>query len=162
MAGPLHTPRRVALVLTSCVMMLLILASALGVRAWNITSGSMEPAIPTGSAVLTVPTDPLEVGRVYVYRDESGGRFVAHRLVGIDSQGRAVFKGDALSGNDTPVGREDVRGQVVAQATGAGAWVPVAGTLVWVFLIAVIAAVSLAPPRRASTTEEATNRSRDT
>ena len=72
----------------------LVLAVA-GMTPLVFTSGSMGPAIPTGSLALarSVPVDELVVGDVVSVRDARGTR-VTHRVVAVDDAG-LTLRGDA-------------------------------------------------------------------
>lgn len=126
----------VALVVLPVVATLLI-AAAMGVRLWNITSESMQPAIPARSAVLTLPLEP-ELGQPHVYADPDRDRVVAHRLVGQDRDG-LVFHGDAVTVRDSPVQADQILGRVVLTVPGAGQAIAAAsavGVALTVFLLA--------------------------
>jgi len=85
--------------------------------ALTVKSGSMEPAIQTGSVVIVkdVPADRAEVGDVITYRDD-GGNLVTHRVIKkhVASESlRFVTKGDANENPDAePVYRGDFVGVV--------------------------------------------------
>ena len=74
---------------------------ALGYRTFAVLSGSMEPNIHTGDAVVDEPIRPLEarVGDVVTFKDPGrGGELVTHRLRSIRPNGATVAmitKGDA-------------------------------------------------------------------
>ncbi len=74
---------------------------ALGYRTFSVLSGSMEPTIHTGDAVVDKPISPLEarVGDIVTFKDPSrGGQLVTHRLRSIRPEGNTfamVTKGDA-------------------------------------------------------------------
>ena len=75
-----------------------------GYRTFAVLSGSMEPNIMTGDAVVDEPIHPLQahVGDVITFKDPSrGGELVTHRVRSIRQEGgivAIVTKGDA---NDT-------------------------------------------------------------
>ena len=74
---------------------------ALGYRTFAVLSGSMEPNIHTGDAVVDKPIRPLDarVGDVVTFKDPGrGGELVTHRLRSIRPNGATVAmvtKGDA-------------------------------------------------------------------
>ena len=86
--------------------------------ALTVLSGSMEPAIGTGSIVFVAETPPEQIQErdVMTYRDD-GGNLVTHRVVGKHSAGasvRFVTQGDANENPDPePVYRGDVVGTVL-------------------------------------------------
>lgn len=85
--------------------------------ALTVQSGSMEPAIQTGSVVFVkdVPAERVEEGDVITYSDD-GGAFVTHRVIekhATDASVRFVTKGDANEDPDhEPVYRSDLVGVV--------------------------------------------------
>lgn len=91
----------------------------------SVLSASMSPAIPTGSLVVTSP-GRVDVGDVVVYEQARTGRLVTHRIVKSTVEGGErlfVTKGDANATIDAdPVPETDVRGRVVADVAGVGAW----------------------------------------
>lgn len=121
---------------------LVLMAASMGVRLWNVTSGSMEPQIPAHAAVLTLPLQP-QTGQVQVYSDPVRARVVAHRLIGQDQEG-LIFRGDAVTARDSPVQTEKVLGQVVMIIPGAGQGI-VAATAVLLAVAAFALAYALMP-----------------
>ena len=79
---------------------LLLIPRAAGMRLYAVRTGSMEPAIPTGSLVVLKPTggETLAPGQVITFR-EADGSVVTHRIVSIDAAGSITTQGDA---NNTP------------------------------------------------------------
>lgn len=110
---------------------LLVLVGALvaielrGDRVDAVLTGSMSPAIPTGSLVVS-GRGPIEAGDVIVYEQARSGRLVTHRVVHVVAgDGGPVYttKGDANPTVDIdPVPAADVRGRVLAHVPGLGAW----------------------------------------
>jgi signal peptidase len=108
-----------ALGVAAAITILIVLPRASNGTALTVLTGSMEPAIPTGSMVLLRPVDPqtLKVGDVATYQRESGKKeFITHRIAGIDDtkgQLSFTFKGDANRTADVdPVPASMVRGEV--------------------------------------------------
>src|SRR6185436_5041108 len=76
-----------------------------------VASGSMRPAIRPGDVVLIGPAhaDRIRAGSVVTFRRP--GRPMLHRVIGTDSRGRLVTKGDANPVADAaPVPRDAVTG----------------------------------------------------
>lgn len=98
----------IALAAAAGASMLTLFAVGLGprtgrYRTLTVLSGSMAPAIPTGSLVVVTPVDPADVrvGQVITYQAPTDGRVVTHRVARVLEGGRqpvVVTKGDA---NDT-------------------------------------------------------------
>jgi signal peptidase I len=94
----------VAAVVGALCAIAVVVALAVGVRPIVLRSGSMDPAMPVGSLVLTVPVtaEQLEPGDVITVPDPQEDRLVTHRVVHVEQEGGrwlVTLKGDA---NDTP------------------------------------------------------------
>lgn len=101
--------------------------SLFGYQALIVRSGSMEPAIPTGSVVVDQPVPPntLQVGDVITFETHDGGvSVVTHRIAEITEAGPSpVFrtKGDANTTIDpTYVRYVNVGWKVIAVVPKAG------------------------------------------
>ena len=83
----------------------------------EITSGSMEPAILTGSLTFTreVSFEELSPGDVIVFSTGSGDDTVTHRIIEVNTASRELkTKGDANELEDLrPVKAENVKGRVI-------------------------------------------------
>ncbi len=104
------------LVAAALALSLLVIGQRIFTPFHVVISGSMEPQIKTGDAVVISDLRPGEVklGQVIIFHDpEDASDFVIHRVVGIDRTGRApVFQ---TKGDNNPV-RDDWKvgsGQVV-------------------------------------------------
>jgi signal peptidase I len=104
MRRPLHMLRAAAAGLALGVLTLLALALvgpfAVGARPYSVMSGSMEPAIDTGDAVVVKRIAPSDarLGDVVTFPDPRGsGRLLTHRVRGVQRGAvvRFVTKGDA-------------------------------------------------------------------
>ena len=85
-----------------------------------VLSGSMEPAIKTGSIVAVKPASKYVVGDVITYskpsfKDSTGHIIpVSHRILEIKSDGTYITKGDANNVSDPdPVRKSEVIGKVI-------------------------------------------------
>ena len=105
-----------------------------GLRCFYLVSGSMEPTIPTGSAVIVRKnnTGVYETGDVITFRSAEEaiyGMPNTHRIVEVVENGSGyiyITKGDANSSIDTtPVSGDQIYGKVIWN-TGRMKWV---GTL---------------------------------
>jgi signal peptidase I len=82
------------------------LPSVLGFKSFTVMSGSMEPAIGTGSVVVERPIAPSEarVGDVVTFKDPEGtGRLITHRVTRVRFSGATasfVTKGDANNNSE--------------------------------------------------------------
>lgn len=63
-----------------------------GLRTFTVLTGSMTPAIPVGSMVLTVPQSVYDTGDIITFN--RGSITITHRIVGIQN-GQLQTKGDA-------------------------------------------------------------------
>ena len=103
----------------------------LGYQAYDVVSGSMDPAIPVHSVVLVQPAAPenIQPGEIVAYR--SGSSVVIHRLVKNHIvEGELVTKGDANAEPDPlKVGYADVLGTVTAHLPFIGIYAGALNTL---------------------------------
>jgi signal peptidase len=132
--------RRASVVVSTLIVLLLVPPAVALVGAWtngwtlaSVTTGSMRPGTPPGSAVVLAPTSPAEVGvgDVIGYRDERVGAVVTHRVVQVLEQPSGRFfitQGDANPRPDgRPVAARDVVGEVRWRIAGLGALVEAGG-----------------------------------
>ena len=96
----------------------------LGFQIYSVVSGSMAPAIPTGSLILVSPAAPELIREGDVIAFQSGGAVVTHRVVrNMAAYGEYTTKGDANETEDfNTVPYADLLGKVVIH-------VPVLGEL---------------------------------
>ena len=81
---------------------------------YAVNSGSMEPTLPVGTRVVTIPDDTLEKRDVITFRNE--GEVITHTFIGYAEDGSLRTVGDANLSEDNflePVMPEDVIGRVV-------------------------------------------------
>ena len=109
-------------------------ASVFGLRCFYLVSGSMEPSIPVGAAVIVrkAPSNVYREGDVITFRSYEQaiyGMPNTHRIVGVvEEGGRTLYvtKGDANNHVDMePVSTEQIYGKVIWN-TGSMQWL---GTL---------------------------------
>ncbi|MFC1925979.1 signal peptidase I [Chloroflexota bacterium] len=96
----------------------LLFAPRLGWQIEPVLSGSMSPAMGTGSAVVSRPVDPdaIELGDIITYHSPRNGELTTHRVVGIEENSPLSFrtKGDANEGSDPyMVPSADIEGRVL-------------------------------------------------
>jgi signal peptidase I len=92
---------------------------ARGVSAFVVTSGSMAPAVPTGSLVMTAPAAPYVPGDAIAF--STGAGVVTHRVLAVDPDGDLRTGGDAnAAGDPGDVAPAAVRGRVVLALPWAG------------------------------------------
>lgn len=106
----------------------------LGYEVYAIVSGSMEPAIPTGSLVYAKAAEAggLEAGDVIVFfGGPDGASVITHRVVENRPQDRQLItRGDANAANDvTPLPYERVLGRVAWSVPGLGLFLPAVTTM---------------------------------
>lgn len=109
-----------ALVVTIILFAIFAFPSAVGAdQSYIVLSGSMEPAIPTGSAafVKDVPAERIEEGDVITFSKTRDSSTTTHRVIEKHTAGdslRFVTKGD---NNDSPDPEPVYRGEVVGVVT---------------------------------------------
>jgi signal peptidase len=121
-SGVLTLVRRVVLAVGSVLVLgvvgILVAATApsyiLGRETYTVTSGSMEPAIPTGAVVVTSPIRASEIlpdDVISFQTDAQPGITVTHRVVVPQPEGQAITfrtKGDANGTEDAVPFRVDM------------------------------------------------------
>ena len=117
--------KNVAEYLMTGLVILLLLTAALtflaprfGWQVDTVLSGSMEPAIPTGSILVSRPVTPdsINVGDIVTFSGSGRDRFITHRVTAIGQPNGIVFttKGDANNAEDPyTVPAENVVGKVL-------------------------------------------------
>lgn len=95
----------------------------LGYTVYTVISGSMEPAIPIGSAVYIEAVLPEEVGQGEVIAFYNHGAVITHRVVeNRRVAGEFITKGDANAGNDIePVPYASMTGRLAVSVPILGA-----------------------------------------
>lgn len=84
-----------------------------GMSVYKVSSPSMAPGIPVGSAAYVRNDGPGTIGDIVVYRD-GDGQDILHRIVGRDLDGRYILKGDANVRTDPePVSESQISGRMV-------------------------------------------------
>lgn len=95
---------------------MIIVPSFLGIQVDTVLSGSMEPAIQTGSVIYARPAafSDIQRGDIITFRLEGSGIKVTHRVTEKDEAGEfLVTKGDANQEPDArPVRYQEVLGTV--------------------------------------------------
>ena len=86
-------------------------ASILGCNYKTVLTGSMEPAIPVGSIVITKEQSSYEMEDIISFQEE--GAIITHRIISIDRE-RYITKGDANNVADTEeVQQKQILGKVI-------------------------------------------------
>lgn len=122
-------------------------ASILGHQLYIVLSGSMSPAIETGSLILVKPAEPEDIqhGDVITFRGGiSSSSITTHRVTGIEQKEGLFFrtKGDANEVEDPlPVNAERLIGKVIFSIPYAGYVFSYARTQNGVVIILVLASL---------------------
>ena len=96
-----------------------LLPNLLGYKTYVVLSGSMEPAIHTGSVLVALPVSPdsLKVNDVIVYNRSDVSESVTHRIIQVNQDGAQptfMTKGDANQAADAwTVRYGDTAGKIV-------------------------------------------------
>lgn len=107
-----------------------------------IISGSMEPTVPQGSYVVTIPTNHLEKRDIITFHD--GDHVVTHTFIGYDENGNIMTKGDANATPDdhiaNPIKMSDVIGKVLFDVPlfAPTFWLSIKGLLTGIVIIAML------------------------
>ncbi len=136
------------LVVIAVVVIVLVLSifSIGGIKTLVVLSGSMEPAIKTGSVILTKPASEYEVGDVITFGENTKTKTpTTHRINEIreiDGQKAYVTKGDANNAPDQKtVTDREIIGKLVASVPYLGYGVAAAQKPVGFLLIVIVPAV---------------------
>lgn len=103
----------IVLIVIACIPM--TLPKIFGYQVFHIISGSMEPALPIGSAIYVEKTNPFDLVSGDIVAFYVDHEVVAHRIVSNDIQAEELMtQGDANSAPDrNPVTYQNVIGKVV-------------------------------------------------
>ena len=116
----------------------------LGYELYTVVSGSMEPAIPTGSLVYVENMDPTEVQEgdvIAFYSVQGGSAVITHRVVTNSTvMGEFITKGDANPVDDGILLTEgDIYGVYLGHIPGVGRIVNIIRTPVGIgFILAIV------------------------
>lgn len=112
------------------IMLLLVILACLpvpvarlcGYEVYNVVSGSMEPAVPVGSAVFVRAAPPAQLNAQDIIAFQSHGTVITHRVVENNTlESSLVTQGDAnLQPDPEPVPYADVIGRVERHVPGLG------------------------------------------
>jgi len=120
--------------------------SILGLRAYlnwmplallEVKSGSMEPVISAGDALLVMetPYDELAVGDIVTFH--RGEEFVSHQIIG-EKNNYFITKGTANNYKDDPIGPEEYCAKVICILPGVGWLLNFLSTPAEILLLAVL------------------------
>lgn len=111
----------------------------------TVLSGSMAPAIKTGSLVVIKPAAEYRVGEIVTYQLAEQGDYFTHRVVKIkesENQKFLITKGDANQEPDNqPVPLAQVKGKVLFSLPWLGYVVSYAQTSVGLMVVIILATV---------------------
>lgn len=114
-------------------------------RIFSVMSGSMEPTIKTGSAILVEPRREYKVGDIISFQSASEQKTTTHRIVEIDqkSDTESYFtKGDANDAKDAAsITKEKVIGKKVLTIAYLGYLLSYAKTLPGLIIIIILSLV---------------------
>lgn len=127
---------------------LLVIVSSLnlgGLSMFVVRSGSMSPAIPTGSAVMVTKQESYAKGEVVTFRTSGDIENVTHRIESVDTSGyQKVYtvKGDANDAVDSePVNEEQIVGRVTLTIPLLGYLIAFGRTLPGLIMLIIIPSI---------------------
>lgn len=157
---PIRFLARLVLAIVVCMTVAGLAPALFGWRSYVVCSGSMVPSIAVGDVVIAAPVRPGDIapGRILVFRAPGQpGRFLVHRVQGLEPDGRVLTKGDANAAADsTPVRPAAVRGLVRLRLPMIGLplywwqtrdWTPAIGSLALLVTLILIASPRYEPPK---------------
>lgn len=139
------------------VLLILPITKIGGVQDFSVQSGSMEPAIPVGSVVITLPQQEYQADNIITFKQDGTNETLTHRIYKVlpanleDSKGiksseiTYITKGDANNAPDSkPVAKNDILGKVFFTIPLVGYLVGFAKTLPGLILLIIIPAAIIA------------------
>lgn len=135
--------------LLAVLAVLLVLSSFnIGVRSYVVSSGSMSPALSTGSLVFVSSAKDYRVGDIITFKSKTGNKYTTHRIVEVTKNGEHISyktKGDANESPDSdPVPQDRVVGRVVFHISRLGYLMSFLRTKVGLILFVVAIALVIA------------------
>ena len=119
-----------------------------GFRLYQIMSGSMEPTIHVGDAVVTKEVPELNVGDILAY--ENGQAITVHRVIKVYTEGdKRMYEAQGDNNNAPDQGLimpEQVKGKVVFTVKKAGEGINLLrkyGIIILIFAVGIIVIVAL-------------------
>ena len=144
LAGKIFYCSILVVVAITGVLLILPITKIGGLQDFSVQSGSMEPAIPVGSVVFTLPQKEYQTGNIITFKEGGESETLTHRIHQVlpaNSEIRYVTKGDA---NDAPdsnaVAKNDILGKVFFSVPLLGYLVAFARTLPGLILLIIIPA----------------------
>lgn len=112
------------------------------VKSFVVLSGSMEPAIKTGSVAITKSTDNYQVGEIITFGENTKTKApTTHRIIE-EKNGKFITKGDANNSEDgQAVSGDEVIGRVVFSVPYVGYAVSAAQKPIGFLFIIIIPAI---------------------
>lgn len=89
--------------LAALAVLLVLSALNVGVRSYTVSSGSMSPALSTGSLVFVTSEKTYKPGDVITFKGATGNKYVTHRIVKLEQGQKGVqyvTKGDVNQNPD--------------------------------------------------------------
>ncbi|MFW5703913.1 MAG: signal peptidase I [Patescibacteria group bacterium] len=113
-----------------------------GLQVYTVTSGSMEPVIPTGSIIIVKKQSAYEVSDIATYRSSRSSAMITHRIVEVSQENgnvRFIFRGDANEDSDpVPVGLSQIKGEYLFNIPFVGYLIEFARTPVGAVVLIII------------------------
>ena len=94
----------------------------LGYTVFEVTTGSMSGTIEINDVILVKITQDVKKDDIITFQKK--GEIITHRIIA-ENNDLLVTKGDANTGNDTPIQKKDVIGKVTKIFPRFGIWVKV-------------------------------------
>ena len=94
----------------------------LGYTVFEVTTGSMSGTIEINDVILVKITQDVKKDDIITFQKK--GEIITHRIIA-ENDDLLITKGDANTGNDTPIQKKDVIGKVTKIFPRFGIWVKV-------------------------------------
>lgn len=107
-----------------CCIGVLVYIHLSGLKLFSVASGSMEPAVQTGSLIVNQKKqfNAIEEGDIITYKISNSDIYVTHRVIEVDKKNQRVLcKGDAnMDSDDAFITSSQYQGHVILTIPYAG------------------------------------------
>lgn len=115
-----------------------------GCRFYMIMSGSMEPTIQVGDAVITKETNDLKTGDVVAFQNNSNAT-VVHRIIKTYTEGESKLYQTQGDNNNAPdkglIKNENIKGKVLVKIPKAGQIILYLQKHIYILIIPIVGAI---------------------
>jgi signal peptidase len=134
----------ILLLLFSLIPLLPLLPIKNSFQLLTVLSGSMEPALPTGSLILVRPQPDYIIGDIITWKPSDSESSITHRIISQDETGSFLTQGDANNTADPePAKKEQIIGRVLFHLPWLGYPIAQIQNSRWLFALIILPALIL-------------------